>query len=444
MPEHDPSFFPAVACAQFNIELGEPQSNLAALEGLLERSSARLAAGTLVVLPEMWATGFRYADCERFAEATPGLLADMRRLAAKHGILLAGSLTAQDADATLPTNRLFVVAADGVLGYADKQHPFAAWHEEEYYRPGQAGGPLAAPIQTPFGPLGAVVCYDLRFPEVAREQAFAGCRLFVVSAEWPESRLDHWRTLIRARAIENQSFVAACNACGRTGKLVMAGHSLIVAPDGEILAEAEAEPGLLAVSLDTTRLDAARHLFCVPAERPWRYDSAAKICTLPTLLPRLEAMRHQAGADSHRPGARVAFTNGCFDLLHAGHVAYLEAARKTADCLIVGLNSDASVRLQGKGADRPVQNEADRARILAALACVDFVVLFDEPTPLSLIRAIRPIVLVKGADWPEDQIAGAAEVKAAGGLVLRIPLASGRSTTAIIRRIRGEADAESR
>ena len=116
-------------------------------------------------------------------------------------------------------------------------------------------------------------------------------------------------------------------------------------------------------------------------------------------------------------------------------MTYLEEARRSADCLVLGLNSDASVRAQGKGRERPVNPEADRARVLAALGCVDFIVPFDTPTPLALIRAILPDVLVKGADWPEEQIAGAAEVQAAGGRVLRIPLSPGRSTTAIIRRI---------
>ena len=102
---------------------------------------------------------------------------------------------------------------------------------------------------------------------------------------------------------------------------------------------------------------------------------------------------------------------------------------------MLGLNSDSSVRLQNKGEGRPVNNEKDRARVLAALGCVDFVILFDDPTPLALISAIMPEVLVKGADWPEEQIAGAAEVKAAGGEVRRIQLTEGRSTTRLIKTI---------
>jgi rfaE bifunctional protein nucleotidyltransferase chain/domain len=136
-----------------------------------------------------------------------------------------------------------------------------------------------------------------------------------------------------------------------------------------------------------------------------------------------------------RQGSRIAFTNGCFDILHAGHVSYLEEARRTADCLVVGLNADCSVRGL-KGPSRPVNGEADRARVLAALGCVDYVVLFSEETPLRLITALLPDVLVKGADWAEDQIVGAAEVKVAGGRVVRIPFEHDRSTTGLIDRIR--------
>jgi rfaE bifunctional protein nucleotidyltransferase chain/domain len=132
----------------------------------------------------------------------------------------------------------------------------------------------------------------------------------------------------------------------------------------------------------------------------------------------------------------VVFTNGVFDVLHAGHVALLETARAAGGALIVGVNSDASVRRLGKGADRPLVPEGDRTRLLAALACVDCVVVFDEDTPLELIRALRPDVLVKGADYDRDQIVGADDVAGWGGRVLRIPLVPGKSTTDLVRRLR--------
>jgi len=126
-----------------------------------------------------------------------------------------------------------------------------------------------------------------------------------------------------------------------------------------------------------------------------------------------------------------------FDLLHTGHVALLEAARAEGDALVVGVNSDASARRLGKGPDRPIVAEAERARLLAALAAVDCVVLFDEDTPLALIQLLRPAVLVKGADYAHDAIVGAKEVEGWGGRVVRVPLVTDKSTTKLLERLRG-------
>jgi rfaE bifunctional protein nucleotidyltransferase chain/domain len=136
-----------------------------------------------------------------------------------------------------------------------------------------------------------------------------------------------------------------------------------------------------------------------------------------------------------RNGRRIVFTNGCFDLLHPGHIGSLEQARALGDALIVGLNSDASVR-QLKGAGRPVLPEQERAEILVALECVDAVVIFDALTPREVIARLLPDVLVKGGDWPGDQIVGREEVEAAGGRVVAIPVVPGYSTTTILRKIR--------
>jgi rfaE bifunctional protein nucleotidyltransferase chain/domain len=130
----------------------------------------------------------------------------------------------------------------------------------------------------------------------------------------------------------------------------------------------------------------------------------------------------------------VAFTNGVFDLLHPGHVDLLTAARKTADALVVGVNTDASVR-RLKGPTRPVREEHERAYVLAALECVDLVVLFAEDTPLELVKALRPDVIVKGGDYTEETIVGSSEVRSWGGRVAIVPLTPGQSTTAIIRKL---------
>jgi len=130
----------------------------------------------------------------------------------------------------------------------------------------------------------------------------------------------------------------------------------------------------------------------------------------------------------------VAFTNGVFDLLHPGHVDLLFAARETADALIVGINSDASVR-RLKGPGRPIRSEAERAYVLAAVEAVDLVVVFPEDTPLELVKLLEPDVIVKGGDYTEATIVGAAEVKSRGGLVVVVPLTPGQSTTAIIGKL---------
>ena len=132
----------------------------------------------------------------------------------------------------------------------------------------------------------------------------------------------------------------------------------------------------------------------------------------------------------------VVFTNGVFDILHPGHVRYLKAARALGDKLIVAINSDRSVRALGKGPNRPINPEHERAEVLRALACVDEVVIFDESDPHAIISKIQPDILVKGADWAEDAVIGRDVVEARGGKVVRIALAEGYSTSTIIERIR--------
>ena len=157
--------------------------------------------------------------------------------------------------------------------------------------------------------------------------------------------------------------------------------------------------------------------------------AAQKVLDRKTLKERVDSFRQS--------GKIVVFTNGCFDLLHVGHVRYLEEARKQGDCLVVAVNSDSSVR-QIKGPERPIIAEEQRAEVVAALGCVDWVTIFDEPDPLVLIKLLKPDVLVKGGDWPEEKIVGASEVKEAGGKVSRIPQEVGVSTSDILEKV-GEA-----
>jgi D-beta-D-heptose 7-phosphate kinase/D-beta-D-heptose 1-phosphate adenosyltransferase len=152
-----------------------------------------------------------------------------------------------------------------------------------------------------------------------------------------------------------------------------------------------------------------------------------KIKNLPELKKEIEALKAQ--------GKRIVFTNGCFDLLHPGHMRYLYAARQMGDYLVVAVNTDRSVKII-KGANRPIQAQDERTELLAALSFVDAVVLFDEDNPLMVIQRLVPNVLVKGGDWTEDKIIGAEVVKTAGGEVKSLPFVTGYSTSAIIEKIK--------
>jgi rfaE bifunctional protein nucleotidyltransferase chain/domain len=154
----------------------------------------------------------------------------------------------------------------------------------------------------------------------------------------------------------------------------------------------------------------------------------AKVVTAAQLVPLLEQARAQ--------NKRIVFTNGCFDLMHVGHTRYLREAKALGHLLVVGVNSDASIRSLNKGSDRPIVPEAQRAEVLAALECVDYVVIFTESDPERLIATLQPDVLVKGGDWAIDKIVGREIVQSRGGAVKTIPLVPGMSTTALLQRIR--------
>jgi len=153
------------------------------------------------------------------------------------------------------------------------------------------------------------------------------------------------------------------------------------------------------------------------------YKKIKSISQMKKILPSLK-----------KQGKKIVFTNGCFDILHVGHVRYLTQARKLGDILLVGLNTDRSVRTI-KGEKRPIVSENERAEVLSALEVVDYVVLFDEPDPLRLITALKPTILVKGADWSKDKIIGRNVVEQSGGKVVRVPLVPGSSSTGVIEKI---------
>lgn len=416
-----------VGFLQFEIIPGDIQGNLEQLK----RGLAKLdpSPQSLIVLPEMWATGFVYEQLGELSEKIPGLLVELEELAASLQIILAGSLPQSKGAAEGQEKRLYNtlffsgIGSAGDCGIA-KQHLFSLWQEDLWFQAGNSPPPVALPGGDL---LGGLVCYDLRFPEAARDQCRQGAEILVVSAEWPRARIAQWRILLQARAIENQAFVVAANCCGNWDGMRMGGHSLIVAPDGEILAEAGAVGESCLLPLQREVQQELRERFNSVAPCPWSFEDSDKVFSLEGLA-KIVGRRRSAGQ-------KIVFTNGCFDIIHAGHVDYLQKARRQGDFLVLGLNNDQSIR-SIKGPTRPINNEQHRARVLAALGCVDAVVLFGEDTPLGLITTLCPDVLVKGADWEEGKIVGAAEVLAAGGRVERIVFVNATSTTAVIDQIK--------
>ena len=187
----------------------------------------------------------------------------------------------------------------------------------------------------------------------------------------------------------------------------------------------EAVPGV-AVFPTWTLAVAAMMATDSKASLPMNLNPSSKILSRQALASELARLRAE--------GKKAVFTNGVFDLLHVGHLRYLAQARALGDALVIGLNSDASVK-RLKGEKRPILPEAERAELLAGLACVDYVCVFDEDDPRALIQAATPAVLVKGGDWPIDKILGRDSVEAAGGKVLSLPFVEGRSTTSIVESI---------
>ena len=245
-------------CLQFSVRIGDPEANLALVRRRLV--AAADAGPALVVLPELWGGGFAYDTLREQAAATPQLLAALAEEAGRYGLWLAGSLVEAVGEKRGGGfyNTLYLVGPDGVADRYRKQRLFAPMAEDRHFR---AGPPVAAPLAAPWGPTAALVCFDLRFPELTTTQVDRGADLLLVSAQWPAARRRHWRILLQARAIENQIFVVACNTCGLVGETVFAGSSMIIAPDGAILAEAGEGEESPAAALDFSALAAVRQLF---------------------------------------------------------------------------------------------------------------------------------------------------------------------------------------
>lgn len=247
------------AAIQFNITLGEIDRNLEKVAIALQRVSTRGAH--LAVLPEMWSAGYAYRKLPELAEQTPRVLAQVCEWSKKFQMLIVGSLPETTDD--LIYNTAFVVDRGEVIGSYRKMHLFSIMREDDFL----GAGDRCLVVPTSIGRLGVAICYDLRFPELFRRLALEGAEILCLPAEWPAPRQLHWRTLLRARAIENQMFVAAANCCGRQGKLDFFGMSLLIAPRGEILAEGGDTATELVAEFDSSEMDDYRNQIPVYRER---------------------------------------------------------------------------------------------------------------------------------------------------------------------------------
>lgn len=250
-----------VALAQIDIHFGSPDANLATVRALAATAAVRGA--DLLVLPELWSTGY---DLQRAAElAAPpgqGIHAQLAALAREQQLAIAGSTLTQGPGQ--PTNTATVYGADGTLlaSYA-KLHLFGLMEEDKYL---EAGTTLTV-FDAPWGRTGLAICYDLRFPEVFRSYALQGAAVVVLPAEWPTVRLEHWRTLVRARAMENQCFMLATNRVGHDPANAFGGHSLVVDPGGQVVVEGGDRAELLFAHLDLAQVQAVRAHMRVLADR---------------------------------------------------------------------------------------------------------------------------------------------------------------------------------
>jgi len=252
------------AAIQFNITLGEIEPNLAYVRRELEKAAS--AGVKLAILPEMWATGFAYKVLAELSEKTESLVEELAEFSRKHGMVIVGSLPEPHENKVY--NTAYVLDCGELKGKYRKIHLFSLMQEDRSFDAGDSW----LLVETTVGRLGVFICYDLRFPELARRLAVEGAEILVVPGEWPKPRQEHWRTLLRARAIENQLFVVAANCCGITGKLDFFGMSMVINPKGELLAEGGEAPETLIATIDFADMAAWREQIpCFNDRKPQCY-----------------------------------------------------------------------------------------------------------------------------------------------------------------------------
>ncbi|QAY66113.1 carbon-nitrogen family hydrolase [Paenibacillus protaetiae] len=244
-----------LALLQMDIAVGQPDANFAKLADMMEEAAGGTAKPDVIVMPEMWNTGYALTEitglADEYGERTKAFMADFCRK--YHVSVIAGSVAEKRRDGVY--NTIFAFDREGKeIGDYSKIHLFRLMDEEKYLQQGGKTGRL----QVEGVDAGMMICYDIRFPELARKLALDGAKLLFVPAEWPHPRLHHWRTLLTARAIENQLFVIACNRTGQSGETVFFGHSMVIDPWGEVIAEAGEGETIVYAEIDLSLVDQVR------------------------------------------------------------------------------------------------------------------------------------------------------------------------------------------
>jgi predicted amidohydrolase len=241
-----------ISLAQMNIALGDPRKNVQQFDAYTSEAARR--GSHLVVFPELWASGYALENARDLSAAlNAGEFAQVSTAATQHKISIVGSLL-EKRGVEVSNSATFFAPNGKLLGVYRKIHLFKLMDEHRWLQAGAA--PLM--MELPWGKTGIAICYDLRFPELFRRYAVDGARLIVIPAEWPLQRVEHWRALLQARAIENQCYIVACNAVGLTGDTTFAGHSMIVDPWGKIVIEAGETPNLVTTDIEMDLVDEVR------------------------------------------------------------------------------------------------------------------------------------------------------------------------------------------
>ncbi|HDS15468.1 MAG TPA: carbon-nitrogen family hydrolase [Proteobacteria bacterium] len=266
MPRHQLT----LTLIQMNVTLGQPEKNLQRLQRLLQASNDK---PDIVLLPELWSTGYDYQHLNTLAASTPALIANLAQLATARNFYIGGSLLEKDGDRLYNTFYLLAPTGHQVAAYR-KIHLFSLMDEDLYINPGNQ----PCLIQVYDHPVGLLTCYDIRFPELSRALALAGAELLLVCAQWPKPRTAHWRTLLRARALENQLFVAGCNRIGQDRKLSFPGASAIYDPWGNCVLRPPRRQGAFTTTINLNKITTVRHnLDCFKDRRPEAYDLKPRV-----------------------------------------------------------------------------------------------------------------------------------------------------------------------